>query len=76
MSFDSGNSNCTLCRKLLPNAMDSVMELVTENWVNEQVLLCSQSAVVHSAADKELRQERRKYDRACKKLNSKLLDDR
>ena len=74
LSCDSGDS--TLRRKLLPNARDGVMELVTEKWVSEQFVVCYQSAVVNSAADKELRQERRNYDRACKSLNGKLRDQR
>ena len=62
LSCDSSDSDSTLCYAILPNPMDSLMELVTKNWVNELVSPCYQSEVLHRAADKELPQERRKYD--------------
>ena len=76
MSYDSGESNGTLRCSILPNAMDRVMELVTEPWVKEQAFQRHPSEVVQSATEKELQWERRKYDLACKKLNGYLRDQR
>ena len=56
MCYDSGGSNGTLRCSILPNAMDRVMELVTETWVREQAFERHPSEVVQSATDKELRQ--------------------